>query len=69
MEFNEAITHIINEADAIYFHYNEKENLIELKSFLTSGIIEQAQQVRIVERLEHYGVLFEIRLDGKIKIL
>mgnify|MGYP000370305480 CR=1 FL=1 len=69
MKFQEAINHILKEAEAEYFYYNQDNSTIELKSFLTSGVIEQSQQIKIVERLEHYGVKFEILLDGKIKIL
>lgn len=69
MEFHEAINHILREADATYFYYNLESNCIELKSFLTSSIIEQGQQIRIVERLEHYGVKFEIDLNGIIRLL
>lgn len=39
MQFHEAINHILKEAQAEYFYYNQENNTIELKSFLTSGVI------------------------------
>lgn len=69
MEFEEAIEYIIKSVDAKYFFFNKESYKIEKNTSFVSSAVEHAQVLKIIEKLDQYGIRYELELNGSITIL
>lgn len=69
MKFEEAIEFIIESVGAKYFSFNSTTNKIEKNTPFISSTVEHAQVLKIIEKLDEFGIKYELELNGNIIIL